>query len=424
MEETEKRIIDEVATAKQNRFKKYADLGFVIQSVGVTKEEMMFFAKKTWDITKDVLHSDIALLDRILAFVTEVIESSGRDLEQFDSTKPLPINLEDPPIADTATKEERLKAMLAYREYLRVEIGKHKDRTERLAQIKAAVVYGTMLEGSDGQCTALGSARWCDNGFPQVTMGHKYCSYLMASTMSPEACDYVKPPWNAFVIEVPNDVLFLSDSDTKEEHMIRRILVLRLSTHSKGQAHCWGYVAFTDSSLTLWRYGVTAAELAVPSEEGMVMGEGSQEFTAVDERLAIVIGRFIISTCLAMSDPTNIKKTGAGHKEYEKGAHRTSDEPVLRTFQIGKPVKLDFREAISRYIKYGAKRMPSVQVLVCGHYKMQPYGPRHSLRKLLWIQPFWRGPEDAPILVRPHELGTKEKETMMDAARRPAGAIK
>jgi hypothetical protein len=412
MEEKEKTILDEVAVLKQDRLGKYRDIGFPVESAGATKEQLVYFAKKTWDITKDVLHSDIALLDRILAYVQEVFDSSGRGLEELDASKrPEPDVGRVMPGPDDASREERLRVMLEYREYLRKEIQIQDSRSSRLEQIKAAVVYGSMLEGSDGQCTALGAARWCNNGFPQVTMGHKYCSYLMASTMSPEAADYVKPPWNAFVIEVPNDILFLTDSDTKQEHVIRRILVLRLSFHKRGEEYLWGYIAFTDSSLSLWRYGVSAAELSAPTEEGMVMGEGSQEFTAVDERLAIVIGRLVINTCLAMSDPTNIKKTGAGHKEYEKGAHRTSDEPVVRTFQIGKPVKLDFREAIQRYIRYGAKKMPSVQVLVCGHYKMQPYGPRHSLRKLLWIQPFWRGPEDAPILVRPHELGTKEKET-------------
>jgi hypothetical protein len=94
-------------------------------------------------------------------------------------------------------------------------------------------------------------------------------------------------------------------------------------------------------------------------------------------------------------------------------------EPIIRTFQVGKPVKLDFREAIERYIKHGARKMPSVQVLVCGHFKTQRHGPRNSLTKIIWIQPFWRGPADAPILVRPHSFG--EKSNAVHSNEEPAG---
>jgi hypothetical protein len=33
--------------------------------------------------------------------------------------------------------------------------------------------------------------------------------------------------------------------------------------------------------------------------------------------------------------------------------------------------------------------------MVRGHWRMQPYGPAHSLRRRTWIMPFWKGPEDA-----------------------------
>jgi hypothetical protein len=252
--EEKKTILDEAAVAKKNRFRAYEEIGFHIQSVSATKEELVAFAKKTWEITKDVLHSDIALLDRILAHVQVYTDSIGRELEEFDATKPPPILAPTDNITDDSSMEERLEAIKMYKDFVRVAAQAQKSRTEWLAKISEALIYGTMLEGSDGQCTALGCARWCNNGFPQVTMGHKYCSYLMASTMSPEAADYVKAPWNAFIIEVPNDILFLTDGDTNQEHMVRRILVLQLTTRLRGEER-WGYVAFTESTLTLWRYG-------------------------------------------------------------------------------------------------------------------------------------------------------------------------
>lgn len=46
---------------------------------------------------------------------------------------------------------------------------------------------------------------------------------------------------------------------------------------------------------------------------------------------------------------------------------------------------------------------PSVATLVRGHWRNQPYGPRHTLRRLTWIQPFWRN-VDAEELSNPRYI--------------------
>lgn len=38
--------------------------------------------------------------------------------------------------------------------------------------------------------------------------------------------------------------------------------------------------------------------------------------------------------------------------------------------------------------------------LVSGHWRRQPYGPGRTLRRLQWINPFVKGPEDAPLKVK------------------------
>lgn len=35
-----------------------------------------------------------------------------------------------------------------------------------------------------------------------------------------------------------------------------------------------------------------------------------------------------------------------------------------------------------------------------GHWKHQPHGPRNTLRKLIWIRPYWRGPNAAEAIAR------------------------
>jgi hypothetical protein len=34
---------------------------------------------------------------------------------------------------------------------------------------------------------------------------------------------------------------------------------------------------------------------------------------------------------------------------------------------------------------------------VTGHFKLQPYGAQHSLRRLIWVEAYQRGPADAPL---------------------------
>jgi hypothetical protein len=39
--------------------------------------------------------------------------------------------------------------------------------------------------------------------------------------------------------------------------------------------------------------------------------------------------------------------------------------------------------------------------MVRGHWRLQPHGPKRSLRRTIWIDPYVKGPEDKPLDVRP-----------------------
>ena len=268
------------------------------------------------------------------------------------------------------------------------------------------------FETSEGTLSLLGLPRWVHYGLPTITMGHRYAAALLSTTATVEAVREARAPFPAFMIELPDQLLFTDDPDKPGERItLRRILVQRIMT-ARGEA--WGWVAYTDGKVSLYRHGQNSEELLPPEEiEGDKMGDPSDPFqfdvTDRDERTIYLLGRLIVNTCLAMSDPTNIKAIGKAHTDWEKynaGSKRGSPEPVVRIFQLGKPVKHDCREAVREYVE-GRRRKLSVQVLVRGHYKTQHYGPKNSQIKVIWREPFWRGPEDAPIPVREHVLGVK-----------------
>lgn len=53
-----------------------------------------------------------------------------------------------------------------------------------------------------------------------------------------------------------------------------------------------------------------------------------------------------------------------------------------------------------RYDATGNGKPLDHRVPVQGHWRMQAHGPRHTLRKRLWIYPHWRGPKDGEVINR------------------------
>ena len=107
-----------------------------------------------------------------------------------------------------------------------------------------------------------------------------------------------------------------------------------------------------------------------------------------------------------MQNTDNMRTREVGNRQTLK---QRDGEPAHRLTMVGHPLKIDLRDHVRTYLgggKRGGKHAPpSVQVLVRGHHKRQVFGVGRMGRKVIWIEPFWRGPEDAPILTRPKKLG-------------------
>jgi hypothetical protein len=287
-----------------------------------------------------------------------------------------------------------------------------------VAIVKRVLLLSKFMTTADGQVSVIGLTRWVHCGMPSVVVGHKYAAALMVTTATDEAIELVRPPFPAFVLEVPEGLLEL-DLGRGEHDSIRRILVCQRPSSKTKEGWDWSYIAWSELGLSLYRFGVRAAELLPPDlGDEDIFPDGRRrhdahddpfelEMTDRDRRVSALVGRLIVNCCLAFSDPTMVKEVGSAHTEWRRrqssGNCRHSSQPITRNYQLGKPVIHDFREAVKKYMR-GERRSPSMQGMVAGHHKMQPYGPRSSLRKLIWREPFWRGPEDAPIAIRTHVM--------------------
>lgn len=252
----------------------------------------------------------------------------------------------------------------------------------------------------EGQMLLLQAARWVDQGLPVVHLqGHKYAAALLSSTLAVDV--EVEAPWKAFVIEVPPGLLVVHDEEERSSDILWVFVHRHLMFRAPDWVMGWSFRAISDYQVSLWRTLLTTEEMRVQEVEPLSENAFSLRADSRDDRLLLLLSRLVLNTCVAMSDSDNVKRVGRNHE----GDQRAPGDPPFRVFVVGKPVEVDCRQALKDYVD-GARRSPlAVQFLVRGHYRNQACGPSLAQRRVLWIEPYWKGPRDAPINMRSHNLG-------------------
>ena len=256
----------------------------------------------------------------------------------------------------------------------------------------------------DAQLELLLFSGWARHGYRQLCTSHRYAAALMSTKIAPDLLDDIRPPWPVFLVEVPSGLLQIT-SKTGEPKDVSFGLIRHgayVDTKTDATKPGWSHMLFArDDGAALWGYNTSAKNLYLGNEPEDALFQDTpftEGITALDDRSRMLFWRLVFGLCLAMQEPSNIKKTNAAKTE---GNHRGCKEPVIRTYIIGRPPAIDCRPSIRKYLAGHRAHGPlTVQTLVCGHFRQQVHGPRNTLRKTIWIEPFWRGPEDAPILAK------------------------
>lgn len=267
----------------------------------------------------------------------------------------------------------------------------------------AQIVIGT----EDGSHMIHATAKWGACGMPVIRLdGHKYAAALMSTRVSADCT--VEPPWPAFVIELPRPLLSTYDA-SGTEYEIEQILVHHHEARNRpdGATRVWSFMAMSRGP-TLHSFRRTIAQFL--DEDLMMDGEGDgiagplaaidEELTERDRRVTFLAARLVVGTCLSASVPGALRPP----RRAARGPHCKPSSPTH--FRLADPVKIeiDCREAVRGFIQHGT-RSPAVRRMVRGHWRSQACGPMLADRRLIWIRPHWKGPLDAPVLVRPHTMG-------------------
>jgi hypothetical protein len=227
--------------------------------------------------------------------------------------------------------------------------------------------------------------KWAVHAFQRLMTSHTFAAALMCSDVQRDVLVGIEKQWDAFMVLVPNGMLI---SDGLE---VSRILV---ATYSFGAQMILVAVLPNGQIRTALDERPTLPDLLVSVETDM-------ETDSQATRCLVMAKRLVAGLLLNLQHPPNfaIKKVEA--KPRKKGREA---EPEHRIVTIGKPLEIDCRDAVREYVERGRTGRkhgpPTVQVMVRGHYRRQVCGVGRLERKVIWIEPFWRGPEAALIQTR------------------------
>lgn len=221
--------------------------------------------------------------------------------------------------------------------------------------------------------------QWYENGLPRVVVEPRLAASLMCMSFSSRGdVRELLSPWDAFVLDVPpgsvadpngNQVAYLIAYDVRGE-----------SERSVG--------AFAIPSRT----DAPPVEVRVADSVEQLSGERDGEHPSL-----VLLARFLAGAVAEVSSrPVGPTAKGGGVKRDGRG------EPKTRTMELRRDVRVDCRPAVAGYLSGARGSAPTVQVLVRGHWKRVACGAGRADRRWVAVEPYWRGPEDAPLALRAH----------------------
>lgn len=289
------------------------------------------------------------------------------------------------------------------------------DYAEKMAQArfanypKDAPVPCDTKPTRDGWIHAIRySIEWFRSGLPKVTAGHRHAAALMCTNMPSDAAPELRMPWSTFFIDVPDGLGLLSFG----QFPIRQI---GLSVCNLGDASHSAYLDARGSIKVIFLIeDISSDGIDVPGhayEAVADLRDLSNRASEYDSSGSgwtahAMIYRLALGIVAELNQPR--ESAAIAHGASKPRLNRRG-EPIVSTFALSRDIKVDCREAVREYIRGARGTSPTVQSLVRGHWKKQPCGAARSDRRLIFVEPYWRGPETAPIALRAHSIGHREE---------------
>jgi len=309
--------------------------------------------------------------------------------------------------------------------FLRVLGDHHDDLTQGMAA-QLVADPSTAASATDMAMHIRMSAAWKVCGYPQIVVSEKlayqFCETRIGEDVVPEE---VGLPWSTFMLRLPLG-LFRDFGVTKDKGWHDPAYYDYTIFHTKpdsSQLLVYTGTEWLFAGGSPAHYRSVAHMASSSAEMGYMDGDedrpsalargflsprdADRPVQGVARESGAKLRRFQLCCVLEMMSP---RHSSGVARIRRRGAKKKRGLPKSHTYQISRDVSVDLRERVRQDLglcssnKKSSGERPRVQSLVRGHWKRQRYGKGNKLVKYIHIEPYWKGPEDAPIAVRSHIL--------------------
>ena len=260
-------------------------------------------------------------------------------------------------------------------------------------------------------------SEWARCGFPEITCELKLAASLMSTKVHRDILpEDMGAPWGCFMLRLPENLIrhwaMTEVRDWTEPIFFSHAFVWRVSNGFRISIGCDYFldaeVAFALTSLAdiadeTERTLINSTGFDDDPTNGLIQTDNAPVIRAQREG-AKMLQRFILGAILELSKRSMKTIQGTGRERMLRAQARQRGAPKAWVFQLSRPVLLDCVERVRQAASGRNGTAVTMQSFVAGHWKNQPHGPGSTERKFIHIEPYWRGPEEAPIAVRPHIL--------------------
>lgn len=257
---------------------------------------------------------------------------------------------------------------------------------------------------------------WARCAFPRVVLASHRLAASMMWIDATRRLDDVRPPWEAFWISIPNN-LVRCDSGRGSVDVTEGFVHVRPSgavIARFGDSASLGLQVLRPNLATLGNTEGIASDWAQHhADHALLSGlvdcvEPARDTVAAATEM---LANLVLSVCVDMTahrPAPRARRTGKPNEVPTTEPTCTDYVIDRRAVHVGDPGAEDVNciSAVREYVSDASRRhAATTQRVHRAHYQMQVYGPRGSLRRLQLHRAYRQGPADAPIAVRPHVRG-------------------
>lgn len=274
--------------------------------------------------------------------------------------------------------------------------------------------------------TSIAMGRWNQHGQKIYEVSRGLTQRLANTRLTGVTTDVLKLPFPAIAIRVPMDMGMefheILVVETPEYQISKNTKLLTEGPNGKEYKEVAQKIREAGKCPRSWRISASRIEDEAGTEETLSVGTirlwpGQDLEETLKEALYAEWGdqtqqamAFAINTVLYTSWPDtgeefeervskdwlDAKQAVTRSNGYKKERAKEKLKGLWAERRIYLGAKVPFMQT-PEDDKTGAGHKPTVRTLVSGHWKMQACGPRWTERKLIRVEPFWRGPMDGPV---------------------------